>query len=105
MIRIAIPGAAGRMGRALVSACDHTDGLVLGTASEHPESPAIHRDAGEIAGIEANGVAIEHRLAPDDFDVLVDFTRPEPAMAHLELCVASGRRIVIGTTGFSAEQK
>ncbi|HBE91186.1 MAG TPA: 4-hydroxy-tetrahydrodipicolinate reductase, partial [Gammaproteobacteria bacterium] len=55
MTRIAIPGAAGRMGRALVSACAVTDGLELGTASEHPDSPAIGRDAGVVAGVETNG--------------------------------------------------
>jgi 4-hydroxy-tetrahydrodipicolinate reductase len=41
----------------------------------------------------------------DDFDVLIDFTRPEATLAHLEICRASGRRIVIGTTGFSDEQR
>lgn len=105
MTRIAIPGAAGRMGRALTNACATTDGLVLGAASEHPDSPAIGRDAGEVAGIGPSGVAIGKRLAPDDFDVLIDFTRPVPAMGHLELCRSSGRRMVIGTTGFSADEK
>jgi len=93
------------MGRALVSACAVTDGLELGTASEHPDSPAIGRDAGVVAGVETNGIIISKRLAPDDFDVLIDFTRPVPAMGHLELCQASGKRMVIGTTGFSAEEK
>ena len=93
------------MGRALVSACAVTDGLELGTASEHPDSPAIGRDAGVVAGVETNGIIISKRLAPDDFDVLIDFTRSVPAMGHLELCQASGKRMVIGTTGFSAEEK
>lgn len=93
------------MGRALVSACAMTEGLEVGSASEHPDSPAIGRDSGEVAGIEANGIFIGKRLAPDDFDVLIDFTRPAPAMGHLELCQASNKRMVIGTTGFSAEAK
>ena len=105
MTRIAIPGAAGRMGRALTAACAVTNGLELGAASEHPDSPAIGRDAGEVAGIESNGVTISQRLAPDEFDVLIDFTRPAPAMGHLELCRVSAKRIVIGTTGFSADEK
>lgn len=105
MTRIAIPGAAGRMGRALTRACAAVDGLVVGAASEHPDSPAIGRDAGELAGIESSGIIIGKRLAPDDFDVLIDFTRPAPALGHLALCQSSGKRMVIGTTGFSADDK
>lgn len=105
MIRIAVPGAAGRMGRALVAACQSAEGLTLGAASEHPDNSSLGRDAGDVAGIGPTGVIITERLAPDDFDVLIDFTRPAPAMGHLELCLASGKRMVIGTTGFSAEQK
>jgi 4-hydroxy-tetrahydrodipicolinate reductase len=105
MTRIAIPGAAGRMGRALTTACLAANGLELGAASEHPDSPAIGRDAGEVAGLETAGIRIGTRLAPNDFDVLIDFTRPGPALSHLELCRSSGKRMVIGTTGFSSEEK
>lgn len=105
MVKIAIPGAAGRMGRMLVCAVAEQQGMQLGAASEHPDSPMLGRDAGEIAGIEPLGCKIERRLAPDDFAILIDFTRPEPALQHLELCQAAGKGIVIGTTGFDAAGK
>ena len=105
MIKIAIPGAAGRMGQMLVRTLAAYDGLELGTASEHPDSPAQGRDAGEVAGIDALGVTVDRRLAPDDFDILIEFTRPEPALVHLELCQVAGKGMVIGTTGFGEADK
>jgi 4-hydroxy-tetrahydrodipicolinate reductase len=63
-------------------------------------------DAGEMAGVGMLDVSVSEALTDtDDFDVLIDFTRPEATLAHLEICRASGRRIVIGTTGFSDEQR
>ena len=75
MVKIAIPGAAGRMGQELVRTCQDTAGVETGAASEHSESRAIGRDSGEIAGVEANGVLISDNLDAEAFDVLVDFTR------------------------------
>ena len=106
MTRIAITGAAGRMGRALVAACAEAgDGLRLAAALEHPASEALGRDAGEVAGLGPLGVPIRAELAEvmDDFDVLIDFTRPEATLRHVDLCRRHGRRMVIGTTGFDAE--
>jgi len=105
MVKIAIPGAAGRMGQQLVRTCQATDGVETGAASEHSESSAIGRDSGEVAGVDANGVFISSSLDPENFDVLVDFTRPQPAMQHLALCLKENKAMVIGTTGFSAEEK
>jgi 4-hydroxy-tetrahydrodipicolinate reductase len=107
MTRIAITGAAGRMGRSLIEACQQTAGLDLSVALEHPDSSLLGSDAGELAGIGKLGVLIGADLAAviDEFDVLIDFTRPEPALANLEICRQAGRRMVIGTTGFSEEQK
>lgn len=105
MVKIAIPGAAGRMGQELVRTCQGTSGVETGAASEHSESRAIGRDSGEIAGVEANGVLISDSLDAEAFDVLVDFTRPQPAMQHLALCLQENKAMVIGTTGFSAEEK
>jgi 4-hydroxy-tetrahydrodipicolinate reductase len=107
MTRIAITGAAGRMGRTLVEACSQTDGLALGAALERPGSGLIGADAGELAGIGSNAVRVVSDLAAvvGDFDVLIDFTRPEATLANLEICRANGRRMVIGTTGFSEEQR
>lgn len=106
MIRVAINGAAGRMGRELVIACQRNEALVLTAAFEAPGSDAIGQGAGRLATGEDAGVAI----APADerdangFDVLVDFTRPQPCLSAIDDCVSAGAAIVIGTTGFDADQ-
>ena len=107
MTRIAITGAAGRMGRALIEAIQQTDSAKLTIALERPGSSVIGTDAGEIAGLGANGVTIvdDLRSVIDEFDVLIDFTRPEVTETNLEACVDAGKKIVIGTTGFSEQQK
>ncbi|MES1951825.1 dihydrodipicolinate reductase [Salinisphaera sp. S4-8] len=104
--RVAINGAAGRMGRELIIACQRNDALTLAAAFEAPDSPAIGQDAGRLATGEDLGVAI---ASADDrdasaFDVLVDFTRPEPCLAALADCVAGNAAMVIGTTGFDDSQ-
>lgn len=107
MIRVSIVGAAGRMGRALVKAVSSTQGLKVGAATEQPGSSLLGADAGELAGIGKLGVPLVGDLeqVANDFDVLIDFTRPEPSMAHLDICRRHGKQMVIGTTGFTAEQK
>jgi len=105
MVKIAIPGAAGRMGQELVRTCQSTSGVETGAASEHPDSTAIGRDSGALAGIDATGILIEKTSDPGCFDVLIDFTRPEPAMNHLNHCLKYNKAMVIGTTGFLAEEK
>ena len=105
-IRVAINGAGGRMGRNLVTACVQNDALTLTAAFEAPDSPFLGQDAGTLAGGESLGVPLraadERRDAA--FDVLVDFTRPEPALAALADCRALGAAMVIGTTGFDDAQ-
>lgn len=105
MTNIAITGAAGRMGRALIDACQQTPALDLGAAFERKGSDAIGRDAGELAGIGSLGIAVTDNPVAADFDVLIDFTRPEVTLTNLELCRNNNRRIVIGTTGFSDDQR
>jgi len=107
MIRVAVTGAAGRMGKALVQAVAETESLQLTVATEHPESTLIGADAGEVAGVGRLGVAIGADLeaAAADFDTLIDFTRPEPALAHLDICRRNGKKMVIGTTGFDEAGK
>ena len=103
MTRIAVVGAAGRMGKTLIEACHQAEGVELTVATEQPSSSLIGADAGEVAGIGKNGVIIAPSLdqAAQDFDVLIDFTRPEPCLAHLAWCVEYGKKMVIGTTGFA----
>jgi 4-hydroxy-tetrahydrodipicolinate reductase len=108
MTKIGIAGAAGRMGRTLVEACRQETGrLQLAAALDRSANPSLGRDAGELAGVGTLGVPIVADIAAavQACDVLVDFTVPEATMAHLAACRDAGRRLVIGTTGFSAEQR
>ncbi len=107
MTRIAITGAAGRMGRALIEAVHTTDGCELAVVLERPGSSVIGTDAGELVGLGRVGITITDDIhqAVDDFDVLIDFTRPDVTEANMVVCKAANKKIVIGTTGFSDEQK
>ncbi|POW60915.1 4-hydroxy-tetrahydrodipicolinate reductase [Candidatus Pantoea alvi] len=100
--RIAIVGASGRMGRNLIQATQQAEGVELGAALVRPGSSLIGSDAGELAGLGKNGVIItdDLRSVMDDFDVLVDFTRPEGTLHYLALCHEYNKAMVIGTTGF-----
>lgn len=107
MTRIAIVGAAGRMGLNLIQACELTEGLELTAAIERPGSPALGKNAGVLAGCHSIDVEVTDSLleAVEHFDVLIDFTRPEPTLAHLDICRKHGKKMVIGTTGFTVDQK
>ena len=107
MTRIAVTGAAGRMGRQIIEAIHAHDGVELGAALERPGSPMLGLDAGELAGIGTLGVAIGDSIeaVADDFDVLIDFTLPEVTEANVVACRAAGKKMVIGTTGLSDAQK
>ena len=105
--RVAVTGAAGRMGRTLIEAIGNTDGLELGAAIEQPGSSLLGSDAGELTGLGRNGVVVVGDIAKviDAFDVLIDFTMPQATLANLDSCVARNKKIVIGTTGFNPQQQ
>lgn len=105
MTKVAIAGAAGRMGRTLIQACRQSSTVQLSAAIERPGSAAVGGDAGELAGLGRIGLATGDRLADADFDVLIDFTSPEATLANVEVCREARRRMVIGTTGFSVEER
>jgi len=107
MINIAVVGAAGRMGKILIEACVESDNAKLTVATEHPDSSLIGTDAGEVAGVGKNNVIIVSNLddAANNFDVLIDFTRPAPTLNHLDWCVKNNKGMIIGTTGFSDDEK
>ena len=107
MTRIAISGVSGRMGRVLVEGCYQAQGLRLGAAIGRSDSPALGQDAGELAGLGKLGVVVRGELQAvlNDFDVLVDFTRPEASLGYIEACRQAGKKLVIGTTGFDAAGK
>ena len=107
MIRVAVTGAAGRMGKANIEAIQMAEGIKLGAAIVEPGSTLLGADAGEVAGVGKLGVAMVGSLADAvaDFDVLIDFTAPEVTLKNVEFCAANGKQVVIGTTGLTDEQK
>lgn len=107
MTRVAINGAAGRMGRSLVQACTEHDGLQVTVALEQAQHGLLGADAGEVAGVGRLDVEFTENLAQaaDQFEVLVDFTRPAVTLAALEVCRHYGKAMVIGTTGFSMDER
>ncbi|MCK5477752.1 MAG: 4-hydroxy-tetrahydrodipicolinate reductase [Methylococcales bacterium] len=107
MMRVAVVGTSGRMGLCLVKAAVLSENTELSIAVSRAGSSTIGKDAGELAGIEAVDVKVIDDLASvvDQYDVLIDFTRPEPSMAYIEICRQAGKKLVIGTTGYSDEQK
>jgi 4-hydroxy-tetrahydrodipicolinate reductase len=106
-LRIAIVGASGRMGQCLIKVVSISDDVVLTAAVCRSGSTAIGKDAGEIAMIGQLGIKITDGLASviDDFDVVIDFTRPDASMGYIEICRQAGKKMVIGTTGYSQAQK
>ncbi len=107
MIRIAVAGAAGRMGKNLIQAISETENMQLTVATECAGSSLLGADAGELAGIGSNQVRLRESLSEqiETFDALIDFTTPEATLRHMAVCRSGGKRMIIGTTGFSDEQK
>jgi 4-hydroxy-tetrahydrodipicolinate reductase len=99
--RLAIAGAGGRMGQALIEATLEAGDLSLAAAIDVPRSPDIGADAGERCG-RSTGVRIvsDVEAAVRACDVLIDFTRPAGTLAHLAECAKAGVAAVVGTTGF-----
>ncbi len=104
-LKIAIAGASGRMGRMLIEAVQEADDAILAGALDIP-GPNVGQDATAFAG-KPCGVAIESDLAKGlaNADFLIDFTRPEGTLKHLEYCAAHGIKLIIGTTGFDEAGK
>lgn len=107
MIRIAVTGAAGRMGKTLIEAIQQSDGVCLSAAIVEPGSSLIGADAGELAGVGKLGVALVGSLQQviDAFDVLIDFTAPAVTLENLAICRAQAKQMVIGTTGLTDADK
>ena len=104
--KIAVAGASGRMGHMLIEAIRQGPDCVLSGALDVAGSAAIGMDASAFLG-HASGVLIQSdiRLGLQGSQVLIDFTRPEGTLAHLAICRELGVKLVIGTTGFSDDQK
>jgi 4-hydroxy-tetrahydrodipicolinate reductase len=106
MQHVAIAGSSGRMGRALIEAVFQAPDQRLHAALERSDSPFLGKDAGELIGSPC-GVMVSERVQEvlAGAQVLIDFTRPEGTLAHLDVCLRLGVKAVIGTTGFSPQQK
>ena len=107
MSMVAITGAGGRMGRTLLEASLDAQGVTLGAAIERAGSSLIGVDAGELIGHDKQKVSIVGDISSvlADFEVLIDFTAPEATMKNIAICAEHGKRMVIGTTGLSDQQR
>jgi 4-hydroxy-tetrahydrodipicolinate reductase len=105
-IRFAVVGSGGRMGRTLIEAILAAPDAELVAALDVPGSPFLGKDAGELIGTPC-GVKVSDDVdaALAKADCLIDFTRPEGTLKHLAACRKHGVHAVIGTTGFTTEQK
>ncbi len=105
MSNIAVAGAAGRMGRQLLSAVFEREDVALGGATEHPSSDAVGSDAGLLVGSSKTGITLSSDIADirGEYDTIVDFTSPENTCLLLRHAARTGKSMVIGTTGLSAD--
>ena len=105
-IKIAIVGASGRMGRMLIEAVLKDEGAVLVAAIDQPGALSIGKNAGELVGLPcAVEVTSNAEAGIALADCLIDFTRPEGTLKHLEICRKNKVAAVIGTTGFDEQGK
>ena len=106
MIRAIVAGAAGRMGGRIIHTIEATQGISLAAAFERAEHPSVGSDVGEVVGLGAKGL----KIAPDlqsvleAGDVIIDFTQHQASVAHLRLAASAKKPVVIGTTGFTADE-
>ena len=106
MIRVAVAGVAGRMGKTLVQAITESAQLSFTAGFEHSAHPQIGQDIGAVCGLPELGVVLASEAAEhaDAFDVVIDFTVPGATLALAEICAAHGKAMVVGTTGFDETQ-
>ncbi len=107
MIRAGIVGAGGRMGQALIRSVLETKGIEIAGVSERPGSSLIGKDPGEAAFTGKIGIKAKDtpKKAFKTSDVIIDFSSPDASMHHMEYAVETDKAIVIGTTGFSKQQR
>ena len=106
MIRVAIAGAAGRMGKTLIQVVVEAEDLELAAGFEHADHPQLGSDLGELAGVGAVGVMLtsDPQAAMQAADVVIDFTIPAATLALSRVCRGAGKAMVVGTTGFTDEE-
>lgn len=106
-VKIGVTGAGGRMGKMLIEAIAAAPEVELVAAIERSGSSLVGTDAGELAGIGKIGIKVVADLHQviEDIDVLIDFSVPQATLANARICADFHKKLVIGTTGFSDEQK
>jgi len=105
MIKLAVAGATGRMGQAIIRLIqDHAE-IEVTAALEHGTCKYIGQDVGALAGAGSTGVIVSTTIDPNCFDVMVDFTTPPGTANHVQICRNAGKAIMVGTTGMTAQQK
>ena len=106
-MKIAIAGAAGRMGRMLLKQVAETEGAEIGGGLEVPGSPALGEDLGKLAGLDPVGIAVADDAAAvfGGAEAVIDFTVPEATVANAKAAAEAGCALVIGTTGLSKDQQ
>jgi len=107
LTKILVIGIAGRMGKTIAGCIEDTEGVELGGGTEQAGSPNLGKDVGEIIGIDKKGIAVSDDLgiALENCDVVIDFTTPESSLQTLNISAGKGKPVVVGTTGFSPEQR
>lgn len=107
MLNVAIGGSNGRMGKSLVKAIMDEPQISIGAASVTENCPSLGTDVGLISGVGPLHVVTvdDFEQVMDDFDLMFDFTGTEATIMHLDLCSRYGKKMVIGTTGFTIEEK
>lgn len=107
MTNVIVAGAAGRMGARIMRAVMETDSLQLSGVFERPDHPDIGRDPGLAAGLGDTGLAIKGALEDvvASGDVIIDFSVPGATLKNVAVAAEAGKSMVIGTTGFSREEK
>lgn len=106
-MKVAVLGAAGRMGQRLVHAVVETDGLELSAGVVRLDGPNLNKDVGTLAGLGEMGLITTPHLdeAMDVSDVLIDFSFPEVTLETARVCAAKGKAMIIGTTGMTPEER
>lgn len=106
MIKVIVSGAAGRMGQRIVSAVGDADGIEVCAGLEAAGHPDLGKDVGLVSGCGWLGVDIQPALenVVKQGDMIIEFTSPAASLRHLEIAANTGKPMVIGTTGFSAEE-
>jgi 4-hydroxy-tetrahydrodipicolinate reductase len=106
MINAIVIGVAGRMGGRIVHLMEAAADLQLAGAVERPGHPAVGKDVGEVVGLPPQGITVADSLSQvlPQAEVVIEFTHPEPSLAHLREVADAGRAMVLGTTGFSPPQ-